>query len=405
MSQRSDTIPDGVELTPFDAAFLADPYAVYARLRTLDPVHHDRVSLYPNSWTICDHALVRQLLLDDRLSVDWRRVGIVRDPRADNPLTRRPPDLMGLDGPDHTRLRGLVQHAFSPRRVEAFRPRIETIAASLLDRIDPAEPCDLVATFAKPLPTIVIAEFLGIDAARHADFKRWTDALLLQGYPQPTDAQWQEIVAADAALRSYVETLVEQRRAAPRDDLTSFLIAARDHGDRLSEAEIVDLCNLLIGAGNFTTTDLIGNAVLALLRDPRWVPRLREDPARIGPIIQEALRYDSPSLIARRFVLEDIEVAGRTIAAGAVVNLVLAAANHDPATFDAPDAFDPGRPRRPNLAFGQGRHHCLGAPLARLEAEIAVAAFFNRFPEARLQHVARNRTLGFRGCRRLLLTL
>lgn len=385
-------LPEGLQLTPFDADFHADPYAVYRTLREAAPLHRETTSFYPgDTWTVTSHVLVEPLLKDPRLSVDARRIGMPRDGRADNAVTRAAPDMMNLDDPEHARLRAALGRAFTPSSVERFGPRI----AEIFDGCVADQPArfDVVAAIAKPLPTIVIAEYLGIDASRHADFKHWTDELLLQGYPMPSAEQWDRIVAADASLRAYAQELIASRRAAPRDDLVSRMI----QDGSLDEEELVSMCFLLIGAGNFTTTDLIANTLLALLQHGAGAP----DDA--GAAVEEVLRFDSPSLSLRRFVTEDVEVGEQTIRAGSVVNLVLAAANHDPALTDDADRFRTDRGRCPHLAFGRGIHHCLGAPLARLEARVVVERFFERFPAARLVSHRRTRMMAFRGCRELIV--
>lgn len=392
----SGPVPDGLELTPFHEDFYADPYSVYQRLRALDPVHEDTVSFYEHSWTISNYDNVKELLMDERLSVDPRKVGVVRDPRANNAVTTRAPDMMGLDNPDHHRIRMLVQKAFTPARVEAFRPQIENVVESFLDNLTTPE-VDLVKLFSKPVPTVVIATFLGIDTKDHALFKQWTDSLLLQGFPVPTEAQWDEIVDADKQLRDHIRGLIEERVAAPKDDFITGLITAHVEDAKLSYGEIVDLCYLLIGAGNFTTTDLISNCILQALRAPEFD---RQDTRKL---VEECLRFDPPAMSVRRFALEPIEIDGKTIPKGSAVNLVTASANHDPAVFESPDRFRDLSTSSPHLAFGRGIHHCLGAPLARLEATVAVERFFKRFPNAQLVSVKRSRQMDFRGCKQLNL--
>ncbi len=370
-----EQVPDGLELTAFDETFHKDPYAVYERLRRLDPIHEDKASLWGKSWTISGYEYVKTLFSDTRLSVDPRTIGLRRDPRADNAVTLREPNMMSLDGDDHRRLRSLVQQAFTPGSVERFRSEVREIADKCLDAVTDNE-FDVVSVLAKPLPTIGIATYIGVDPARHEDFKRWTDSLLLQGYPMPTEEQWQEIVAADAALRDYAMSVIAARREAPRDDLVTRLIDAKEAGDLLSENEIVDMCCLLIGAGNFTTTDLISNTIHMLLTTD----------ASAEDAVEACLRFDAPVLNIRRYVTEDIEIGGKLIEKGSVVNLLVGAANHDPENLD-----------KRHLTFGQGLHHCLGAPLAKLEAEVALEAFQERFPNAQLVSAKRARRMDFRG--------
>lgn len=316
--------------------------------------------------------------------------------------------MMGLDDPDHGRLRRLVQKVFTPSKVESFRPRIEQIVRDQLEVIQSlksAESIDLVTWYAKPIPTIVIAEFLGLDSSDHALFKAWTDSLLKQGYPMPTQLQWDEIVSADNAMRKYMQKIVLERKLHAEEDLITAMVHASLEGDRLSEEEVVEMCCLLVGAGNFTTTDLISNAILALLQHPELIQSLQNGLTAIEAVIDECLRFDAPSLVARRFALEDIEIKGHNIQKGDAVNLVLAAANHDPAYFKSPDSFRINQDKSTHISFGRGVHHCLGAALARLEAKIAVEQFFNAFPGVCLKDFSRNKMMGFRGCRSLNVKL
>lgn len=397
--------PDGIQLTPFSEPFYIDPYRVYSNLRTQDPIHEDIESFYPSSWTITDFTIVKQLLTDRRLSVDCRRVGIIRDPRANNPVTDAKPNMMGLDEPDHSRLRRLVQKAFTPSRVEAFKPKIEQTVKHHIALLRNLPEVDLVTAYAKPVPTIAIAEFLGVNPGDHALFKQWTDSLLKQAYPMPTNAQWEEIVMADKSLRDYMRAIVHERKSMPCDDLITALVSAHLDADFLSEDEVVEMCCLLIGAGNFTTTDLISNSILALLQHPEQHLNLQTHVSSIENTIEECLRFDNPVLAVRRFALEDIQFEGKLIKKGSVLNLILGAANHDPQSFESPDKFDTSVKRSPHLSFGRGLHHCLGAPLAKLEAKIAVAEFFAAFPAATLLGHTRNKTMNFRGCRTLKVKL
>ncbi len=384
-------LPEGLQLTPFDPTFFEDPYAVYKTLRTGDPCHQETTSFYPgDTWTVTSFELVEQLLKDQRLSANPNKIGLPRDPRANNSVTNRKPDMMTLDGTDHHRLRRAVQKAFTPTSVEQFRYRIsETFAECVKDL--PSR-FDLVATIAKPLPTIVIAEYIGVDSSAHIAFKQWTDDLSLQGYPMPTDEQWRTIVAADSNLRSHIRQVIEHRRRNLDNDLVSRLI----QDNALTNTEVVDMCCLLIGAGNFTTTDLISNAILACLQHGT-------KSGDFGVVVDECLRFDSPSMVVRRFAIEDIQIEDTTIRSDSVVNLVIAAANHDPTVFDSPDQFIADRKSNSHLSFGRGVHHCLGAPLAKLEAAIVLEAFFDRFPSAQLVSFERDKRMSFRGCRSLVV--
>ena len=393
---QSPHIPDGLELTPFDDNFYHDPYSVYEKLRQLDPIHRDQQTMFQSSWTITDYQTVRSLLSDPRLSVDPRKVGQRLDPRADNPRTMRDPDMMNLDGDEHKRLRALVQQAFTPGSVTAFKTRLEAIAANCLETSQ-AE-FNVVEVLSKPMPTIAIAEFIGFDSQYHADFKAWTDSLTKQGYPMPTEDQWSEIVSADQAMRDCLAHLIEERRSEGKDDLITKLIYASEQEQILSSEEIIDMCFLLVGAGNFTTTDLISNCIYADLGADLGADRGADRGANLQTksdlspeaLVKTVANQDSPVLAVRRYATEDIVLGhDKTIERGSVVSLVIAAANHDPANTGH------------SLTFGRGIHHCLGAQLARLEAEVAVTAFRGFYPNARLLNAERSRRLGFRGFKSL----
>ncbi|NKB98118.1 MAG: cytochrome P450 [Pseudomonadales bacterium] len=386
------TIPDGVQLTAFDDDFYRDPYAIYEKLRRLDPIHKDAQSFFGESWTISQYSLVHSLLRDDRLSVDPRSIGLRRDPRADNAVTLREPDMMNLDGDDHQRLRKLVQKAFTPKLVHQSSDRIERVIDERMALVTESV-FDVVSQLSKPIPTIVIADFIGVDSSDHEQFKAWTDTLLMQGYPMPSAEQWQAIVAADGELRTYMVEVIERRRQTPAEDLVSRLTVAQSEEGQLNDREIIDMVCLLIGAGNFTTTDLISNVIYhSLLQE--------QGSATPEAIVAECLRFDSPVLAVRRFVKEDIALRDVVLQKGSVVNLLLGAANHDPDVFPAGDEFQISASDR-SITFGRGVHHCLGAALAKMEATLTLTKFRERFPNAKLIDSERSRRMDFRGFRSL----
>jgi pimeloyl-[acyl-carrier protein] synthase len=298
-----------------------------------------------------------------------------------------PLSMLDRDPPDHTRLRSLVSKAFTPRVVEALRPHIQKIVDSLLDRVAGANAMDLIEDFAYPLPVIVICEMLGVPFEDHERFKQWgldiargLDSILL---PPDSDVA-RRSDAARSALTAYFRELIAERRASPRADLLSGLIAAEEVGDRLREDELLATCILLLVAGHETTVNLIGNGTLALLRHRDQLRRLREDPGLIASAVEELLRYDGPVQRTARVSGEDVAIAGRTIAKGELVMPFIGAADRDPAQFPDPDRLDIARTDNRHIAFGWGIHFCLGAPLARLEGQIALNTLVRRLPKLAL---------------------
>jgi cytochrome P450 len=291
--------------------------------------------------------------------------------------------MLRLDPPDHERLRGLANKAFTPRAVERIRPRGEALVDELLGQLASRRQLELVADFASPLPVILIAEMLGVPAEDHERFRHWSDeAIKTLGNASARDILDAE--AAFRALRDYLSTVVEQRRVEPRDDLISGLVAAEEEGDQLCLAELISMCVLLLVAGNETTTKLIGNAVVALAHNPEQLALLRDEPKRIAGAVDEFLRYDGPVQLTSRMVLEDRDFHGRRFRRGEQVVTLLAAGNRDPAAFDDPERLDVTRENVRHLAFGQGLHFCLGSKLARLEAALAIEGLVRHFPGFRL---------------------
>jgi cytochrome P450 len=321
---------------------------------------------------------VRAALADPRLSLDKAHAtegnyrGLSLPPALDA-------NLLNMDPPDHTRIRRLVARAFTMRRVEQLRIPIRRTADRLLDALGPHGTTDLIAAYAGPLPITVICDLLGVPEDHRRDFRAWTDALVA-----PDPARPAAVKEAVGAMLGFFTGLIAAKRAAPADDLLSDLIAVRDEGDRLTEDELMSLAFLILFAGYENTVQLIGNAVLSLLNHPEQLAALRADPARIPAAVEEFARYEGPALLAiRRFPTQDVTIGGVTVPAGETVLLSLAAANRDPARFTDPDRLDLGRDTSGHLALGHGIHHCLGAPLARAETEIALAGRLQqllRFP-------------------------
>jgi len=379
-------LPTGIELTTLDPAFRADPYPVLDLLREREPVHHDQVL---HRWILTRHDDVDRLLRDRAHSVDPRKAAEGSFERmflpAEELADQGNMSMLFSDPPYHTRLRGLVTRAFSARAVEAMAPRIQHIADALLDAVAGRDSFDLIDAFAGPLPTIVIAEMLGVDPADRAEFKRWSDTGVMVFNPLLSPDERARVRQAGEALRAYFARAIAGRRAAPRADLISALIAAEDDGgDRLTDDEILTMCGLLLTAGNVTTTDLIGNGVYALLRFPDELRKLQQDPSLIKSAIEEMLRYDPPVTQSGRTPLSEVEFGGCPIAAGESITPSLAAANHDSDVYPEPHRFDVTRADTHHHSFGGGIHFCLGAPLARLEAQISVATLVRRFLTLRL---------------------
>jgi cytochrome P450 len=359
---------------------LDHPYDVYRRLRDTAPVHRIAGPDGTPAWIVTRYDDVRAALADPRLSLDKRHAtaGTYKGFSLPSALDA---NLLNMDPPDHTRVRRLVGRAFTTRRVEQLRTPIRRTADRLLDELGPHGTADLIAAYAAPLPITVICDLLGIPDQHRLDFRVWTDTLVAPDPAAPPEAAKEAVVA----MLGYFTRLLADKRRQPADDLLSDLIAVRDEGDRLSEDELMSLAFLILFAGYENTVQLIGNAVLALLQHPEQLAGLRKDMSQLPAAVQEFLRYEGPALLAiRRFPVEDVTIGGVTVPAGETVWVSPSAADRDPARFPDPDRLDLARDASGHLALGHGIHHCLGAPLARAEIEIAVAALLERFPELSL---------------------
>lgn len=382
------TAPDLV-YDPSDPEVMANPFPVYARLREEDPVHW---SPSLKSWIITRYTDVRDLLLSDHLSVNRLVKFYSALPPKEAELLHDIIHYLNLwlafrDPPDHTRLRRIMRHAFTASAIEEMRPRIEEITDLLLDRLaaDPRDSIDLIRDFALQLPAFVIMDLLDVPRDMLDEFKEWSDdmAVFIGGARNSGD-KYERAARGCKKMSDYFRQLVAERTQNPRPGFLMDLINARDEGDKLSDDELVATCILILFAGHETTTNLIGNATLLLLRHPEQLARLRSDPALIDSAIEEVLRYDGPTNALVRVVAEDHELHGKQLREGERVFVMVNSANRDPRMFDNPDRFDIARQQNRHLTFGQGIHLCMGAKLAREEGRIAIQALFDRFADIAL---------------------
>jgi cytochrome P450 len=361
-------------------AGLADPFPALAAWRDSGPVRRVDERLGVPVWVVARYDDVLAALSDPRLSNDPHHARDLTERLRGDFLSR---SMIGADPPEHTRLRRLVSKAFTPRRVEGLRPRISQITETLLDRITPRGRAALIREFALPLPITVIGELLGVPEADRERFRLWTDEMLDR--PFDPDMDMALVTAARERMYGYLADLVDAKRARPADDLLTDLVQATDEGERLDRQELLAMTFLLLIAGYVTTVNLIGNGTLALLRSPDQLDLLRADPSRVPQAVEEVLRFDGPvNPGLTRYALEDVEIGGVRIPRGEMVLLSIAAADRDPARFPDPDRFDVTAGGSGHLAFGHGIHFCLGAPLARLEGQVAFTALLERLPDLAL---------------------
>ena len=392
---------------PFLPSYLEHPYPAYAALRAEQPVHF---SAALQAWVLTGYEECERVLRDHAtfssspLVATGQLATMLQQQRREFPLGEVP-SVLNSDPPVHTRLRGLVNRAFTPRTVEELRPRIEEVADELLAEARAGTSFDVASGLAQPLPIIVIAELLGVPAADRELLKRWSTAIASTTNVLNPPAVLEAARLATSELIAYIDGVVAERRARPADDLISALIEVEEAGQRLSHDELLAFSILLLLAGHETTTNLIANGALALAQHPEEAERARAEPALLPPAVEELLRYDSPVQGVVRFAAAGVELGGQRLEAGATLLVLVGAANRDPAQFAEPDELDLAREPNRHLSFGRGIHFCLGAPLARLEGEIAVGRLLERFPELRLAGNGAQRagTLVLRGLSRLPL--
>jgi pimeloyl-[acyl-carrier protein] synthase len=391
---------ESVAFNPFLPEVIANPYPTYHRLRQEDPVHLSPLGI----WALSRYDDAAMLLRDPRFG----RRGFQQILESRFGRQGLGQSMLFQDPPDHTRLRTLVSKAFTPRVIEGMRGHIQQVVDGLLDKVKAAGRMDVVADLAYPLPVIVICEMVGVPAEDREKFRDWSYAIArsLDAIAVPNEELARRANEAQDALTGYFARLIEERRRAPRADLLSALIAAEEAGDRLTTQELFATGILLFIAGHETTVNLIGNGTLALLRHPEQMQRLRAEPGLIAGAVEELLRYDSPVQRTGRLLYEDVTIDGKTIPKGSIAVALIGAANRDPAHFPDPDRLDITRTDNRHLAFGWGIHFCLGAPLARLEGQIAFGTLLRRFPRLALgaDEVEYRETSTLRGLRALPVT-
>jgi pimeloyl-[acyl-carrier protein] synthase len=387
--------------------FQTDPYPLFERMRAYGPV----IETVAHEWFVFGHEHAATALRHPAFSSDERRgrnfqMNSEAKPRMVEQGER--PVLLFMDAPDHTRLRRLVMHAFTPSVVSRMRATATRLATKHLDAIDPTSPVDIVEAFTHPIPVEIICELLGVPTADIPLFKDWSTVLSRSvdpGFLRSPELE-ASIDATGLLLNEYIESLSAERRRNPKDDLLSALLQVEDSGDRISRDELIELMQLLLIAGHETTVNLIGNALLALARHPDQRQILINDPSRIDTSIDEFMRYDSPVQLSQRIATEGIDLCGQNLEAGDQVVLLLGAANRDPAAFEHAHAFDLQRDARRQVGFGGGIHHCLGMSLARMESSVALGEFLQRFPNFELADEPERRpNFTLRGVSKMMLSL
>jgi cytochrome P450 len=402
------TTAEPVLYNPFEPGYFDDPYAQFARLRELDPVH----PTLDGNWMLFRYDDCFRILRDATLSVDDRNIRVSAKNQQFAELReqdRGERSMLGLDPPDHDRLRRLVSKAFTPRAIEALRPRVQVLVDEALDRVEPTGHIDLIPDLAFPLPFQVISEMLGMPEGDMLHIRDLSNLMVKTLDPMISDDDVRRSLEASLEMSHYLDGVIAWKREHPGDDMLSALIAAEEDGDRLTTSELTAQVALLFIAGHETTVNLIGNGTRALLRNRDQWDALVAEPSLIMHGIDELLRYDPPVQISRRITLQDLEIDGRRIEAGSFMATVLGSANRDPAKWGpTADQLDLTRPDAgQHLSFGSGVHYCLGSSLAKLEGQVAIGTFVRRFPDARLDDVPVewNGRINLRGLEHLPVTL
>ena len=406
MTQNQTPPALGMRLSPVNPEYQKDPFTLLDEVREQGRAVYDEMF---GRYIVSRFEDVQAILNDRDLNVDPRKAdesSLMASFRQRFAGDNREPSMLFLDPPDHTRLRGLVSKAFTPRAIEQMRDRIGEIANELLDKVEGQSSFDLMTAFCQPYPTIVIAEMLGVDPKDQADFKRWTDDGVAAGFdPFASEETQKRAKVAREQLEEYLRKAIAERRAEPKDDLITALLHAEDEGNFFNDEEVVSMIALLLGAGNVTTTDLLGNGVKNLLQNPEQVRILRDDPSLVTNAVEEMLRYEGPVTFTGRIAVDDRELAGCPMHKGQSVTLAIGGANYDPRLHKDPHKFDVTREDIDHVAFGGGRRYCLGAPLARLEAQIGLKTLLDRFPNLRMpeQELVWKTVPGFRGLEKLIV--
>lgn len=396
-SSGSDTVLSLYHL--LNPEVLADPYPLYKRLRTEDPVHWDP---FLHAWVVTRYDDVVRVLHDFSANRTYtpqqlREMGLADLSPIAEVMVRQ---MLFMDHPAHTRLRGLCSQAFTPRKVEALRSHVQDIADRLLDKVVPAGRMELIRDFAAPLPATVTAEMLGVPVEDHVQLKIWSaDFAEMLGNFQHNPDRAHRVLGTLKEMTAYFQDAIREQQARPHEGLVHDLLTAEVDGDRLSEEEVIANLIVTMVGGQETTTNLIGNAILTLLRNPEVLQELRSDLSLIPSAVEELLRYESPSQHTARLAPEDIELGGRKIHRRDAVIAVMGAANRDPERFPDPDRLDIHRKDNRHVAFGFGAHFCFGAPLARIEAQVAFATMLRRLPNLTLEPgpISWRENLGLRG--------